>query len=206
MLFLRLFIKMTYLLRTSLLFLLFILFNSSLKMNSNEGMLISDNEYLLYDSINKYRKSKGLDSIPLSIKLSKVAQLHCEDLEKNYTRSKVCNLHSWSATSDKWSSCCYTSDHKKAKCMWEKPREIANYNSEGYEIAYYNSNKFGPYIPLEKWKSSVKGHNKVIVNLGLWKKAKWKAIGVGLTDHYACVWFGMITDTTNSAPYLKKPK
>jgi len=156
----------------------------------------SEKEIMLYDSMNIYREENGLHKIALSLKLSKVAQIHCEDLEKNYKLSNVCNLHSWSATSTKWESCCYTSNHAKAKCMWNKPKELTNYQSAGYEIAYYNSNGFSTFRPLDRWKISKKGHNKVILNEGQWKKAKWEAIGVGLTEHYACVWFGTLTDTT----------
>ena len=152
---------------------------------------------LLLDSINKYRVQNGLHSVPYSEKLSKVAREHCMDLEKNYTLSQVCNLHSWSATSSKWNACCYTSDHARAKCMWDKPREISNYDSEGYEVAYYNSESFDVYRPLERWKVSKKGHNNVLLNLKSWKKIKWKAVGVGISDHYACVWFGNLTDSTS---------
>jgi hypothetical protein len=174
--------------------LIFILLISG-KEDSTTIFSLSKKEIMLYDSINNYRAEKGLHKISLSLKLSKVAQIHCEDLEENYKLSKVCNLHSWSATSTKWKSCCYTSNHEKAACMWDKPKELTGYKSAGYEIAYYSSNAFSSYHPLERWKSSKKGHNKVIMNKGQWSKVNWEAIGIGLTEHYACVWFGSITDS-----------
>lgn len=174
--------------------LIFILLISG-KEDSTTTFSLSKKEIMLYDSINNYRAENGLHKIALSLKLSKVAQIHCEDLEENYKMNNVCNLHSWSAASTKWKSCCYTSNHKKAACMWDKPKELAGYESPGYEIAYYNSNVFSSYHPLERWKESKKGHNKVIINKGQWSKVNWKAIGIGLTEHYACVWFGSITDS-----------
>lgn len=81
--------------------------------------------------------------------------------------------------------------------MWDKPKEIAGYNSEGYEIAYYNSKGFDAYTPLESWIRSKKGHNMVIINEGQWRKIDWNSVGVGLSEHYACIWFGALPDTTS---------
>ena len=91
-----------------------------------DGVCLSEEEKKLYDIIMAYRKTKKLKPIPYSAKLSKVAQTHVRDLAENYAYEKdaACNPHSWS-NKGKWSSCCYTSDHKKAKCMWDKPKEIA---------------------------------------------------------------------------------
>ncbi len=91
-------------------------------------------------SIMAYRKSKGLPPIPLSAKLSQVAQTHARDLTENYKvdASNECNPHSWSGKGT-WTACCYTNDHKQAACMWRKPQEIADYPGYGYEIAYYSS-------------------------------------------------------------------
>src|SRR5690606_37215456 len=108
---------------------------------ADEGTVcVTGEEQLLYEMIMDYRKSKGLDPIPLSSRLSRVAQLHARDLMENYEFSPTnhCNPHSWSKEGE-WSSCCYTSDHKQAKCMWDKPKEIAGYEGAGYEIAYYSS-------------------------------------------------------------------
>lgn len=77
--------------------------------------------------------------------------------------------------------------------MWNKPREISGYNSNGYEIAYYSSAGANALEGLEGWKKSP-GHNPVIVNLGTWSKVEWKAIGVGIYGEYGVVWFGEAED------------
>ena len=161
---------------------------------------LSDEEQKLYTLMMDYRKSKGLDPIPLSAKLTLVAQSHARDLMTNYTFDfdNTCNPHSWSKKG-KWTACCYTSDHKQAKCMWEKPKEIAGYSSNGYEIAYYSSNGARAMEGLEGWKKSA-GHNPLIVNEGIWEKVKWQAVGIGFVGEYGIVWFGETVDATPLQP------
>ncbi len=159
-----------------------------------EGVCLSAEEKNLYELIMAYRKSKKLKSIPYSAKLSKVAQTHVRDLTENYTYEKdaTCNPHSWS-DKGKWSSCCYTGDHKKAACMWDKPKEISGYESAGYEIAYYSSGGASAVEGLEGWKKS-SGHNPLLINSESWSKLEWKSIGVGIYEQYAVVWFGEMED------------
>jgi len=127
---------------------------------------LSSEEIKLYNAINDYRKSKGLSEIALSTSLSYVAQTHSKDLNDNYKRSKKCNMHTWSKEG-KWNSCCYTTDHKQAECMWDKPRELTDYSGDGFEIAYakYKSDESDPKLKaeeaLEGWKKS-SGHNAVM--------------------------------------------
>lgn len=163
---------------------------------------INPEEKKLYDLIMEYRKSKGLPAIPLSAKLTLVAQTHARDLAENYRldRSGKCNLHSWSKKGN-WSPCCYTSDHKRAECMWNKPQEIAAYESAGYEIAFYSSSGATAEEGLNEWKKSP-GHNPVIINEGTWKKVQWQAIGLAIYEGYGLVWFGEKTDTTPIQPCL----
>jgi len=73
--------------------------------------------------------------------------------------------------------------------MWDKPKEIAGYNSPGYEIAYYSSAGASAKEGLEGWKKSP-SHNPLIVNEGMWSKVNWKAIGIGFYKEYGIVWFG----------------
>jgi uncharacterized protein YkwD len=159
-----------------------------------QEVCVTSEEKKMYDLIMKYRKSKKLKSIPMSAALSKVAQAHARDLAENYDVSdnNPCNPHSWS-DKGKWSGCCYTADHKQAACMWSKPKEIAGYEGNGYEIAYYSSAGANAEEGLEGWKKSP-GHNPVIVNLGTWKNTEWKAIGVGIYKEYGVVWFGELED------------
>lgn len=157
---------------------------------------LSSEERKLYDMMMAYRKSKGLEPVELSAKLTQVAQVHARDLAENYTfdPNNKCNPHTWSSKG-KWSSCCYTADHAKAECMWVKPKEIAGYTSAGYEIAYYSSAGASATEGLAGWKRSP-SHNPLIINEGIWKKVKWNAIGIGFYKQYGIVWFGEMEDKT----------
>lgn len=153
---------------------------------------LSQEEKKLYDMIMAYRKSKKLPPIPLSISLSYVAQTHVKDLMENFNINGNCSMHSWSKN-EKWKDCCYTPDHKESLCMWEKPKELTSYPSEGFEVAHFYSRGAKAKDALEGWQSS-KAHNPVLINEGIWKAEPWKAIGIGIYKNYACVWFGKSTD------------
>lgn len=163
-------------------------------VHARTDVCLSAEERKLYDLMMAYRKSKGLAPIALSAKLTLVAQTHARDLADNYDfdPGNKCNPHSWSGKG-KWSRCCYTSDHKQAQCMWDKPMEIAGYASPGYEIAYYSSAGASAEEGLEGWKKSP-AHNPLIINEGIWKKADWKGIGIGIYKQYGVVWFGELAD------------
>ena len=92
----------------------------------------------LYRLINEYRNQKGLREVKLSASLCFVARTHAKDQTENYKESNRCNMHSWSNKGE-WSSCCYSPDHKKAKCMWDKPRELTNYPGDGFEISFFST-------------------------------------------------------------------
>lgn len=160
---------------------------------NNDRICLSSEEKKLYDLIMKYRKQKNLPLIQLSNKLTQVAQLHAKDLAEQYNdKDEKCNLHSWSDRGS-WTPCCYTDDHKKAQCMWDKPREIAGYESNGFEISYYSSGGATAEEGLAGWKVS-NGHNQVIINEGIWKTITWNAIGIGIYKEYCVVWFGELKD------------
>lgn len=165
------------------------------KVEPVETVCLSKEERKIYDLIMEYRASKKLKTIPLSAKLSQVAQAHVHDLNDNYTfdRDNKCNPHSWS-NKGKWSDCCYTADHKQAQCMWDKPQEIAGYDGAGYEMAYYSSDAANAKEGVEGWKHSP-SHNPMMINSDIWEKIEWQAIGVGIYKHYAVVWFGATNDT-----------
>lgn len=153
------------------------------------SQILSTEEKKLYDMIMEYRKEKGLPNIQLSKSLTFVAQTHVKDLEKSGLINSLCNMHSWS-NNGPWTSCCYTNDHARASCMWDKPRELTSYQGNGYEISY---GAHGASVTaegaLEGWKKS-SGHNAVIINQGIWFDNNWMAIGVGISEGYAVVWFG----------------
>jgi hypothetical protein len=153
-----------------------------------KGMFeLTSEEIELYNLIMEYRRSNKLPVIPLSKSLTIVAKTHIDDLIKNNPISRRCNGHSWSDKGP-WSPCCYTDDHANADCMWSKPRELTNYEGNGYEIFAQSSIKLSARQALELWKSS-KGHNAVILNEGVWED-EWKAIGLGLKGGFGVVWFG----------------
>jgi len=154
-----------------------------------EEVCLSQEEKKLYDLIMDYRKSKKLKAIPYSAKLSRVAQTHVRDLMDNYDYENrgECNPHSWSDKGN-WSACCYTPDHAKASCMWDKPKEISGYAGNGFEIAYYSSGGANAAEGLDGWKKSP-GHNPLLINLGTWKNLEWKGIGIGIYGQYGVVWF-----------------
>ncbi len=158
----------------------------------------TENEMILYKLVMQYRKTLGLPEIPLSSSLSYVAQTHVKDLAIYHPDKSGCNLHSWS-NNGKWSSCCYTPDHKQANSMWNKPRELTNYKGNGYEIAFnvWHSDDANYIVTAEEalkgWKES-KGHNEVVTNKGIWKTTQWNAIGIGIYKGYAVIWFGAEKD------------
>jgi hypothetical protein len=163
---------------------------------------ISTEEQKLYNLIMEYRKKNKLPVIPLSRSLTYVAQQHCKDLQNNKPDlDSKCNAHSWSAKG-KWSACCYTSDHKKAACMWDKPKELTSYTDTGFEIAAGSSKPEyggGTFVmtaeeALKLWQGSVH-HNDVIMNKEMWKDYKWNAIGIGIYKSFSVVWFGASPDT-----------
>jgi hypothetical protein len=170
--------------------------------NTAKPLLIGDvclspAEKSLAIQINEYREEKRLPEVAISLSLTYVAQLHARDLMLHYKQNSRCNLHSWSDNGP-WSSCCYTPDHRKASCMWNKPRELTKYPGDGYEIAFYSNYPYSsPAIfatdILKGWKKS-NGHNEIIVNKGKWKTSTWKAMGIGVYGNYAVVWFGESED------------
>lgn len=161
------------------------------------NICLSGTEQTLLKLINEYRQKNHLKPVTVSKSLSYVAQVHARDLSNHYTPGDRCNMHSWSGDGT-WSSCCYTEDHKKARCMWDKPRELTGYPANGYEISFYTSRKYASPEAFAKdvldgWKMS-RSHNEVIINKGVWKDIEWNAIGVGINDKFATVWFGEIED------------
>ncbi|MEM6786362.1 MAG: CAP domain-containing protein [Myxococcota bacterium] len=145
----------------------------------------------LIDAINVYRGQNGLEPIPTSGALCTVAENHVDDLRNHAPHTEAgCNLHSWSDQGS-WGGCCYTPDHAQASCMWDKPRELTDYASDGFEISYGGSDD--PVRAVDAWSNS-SGHNAVILNLGTWANQTWRAVGAAQHDGFAHVWFGTTPD------------
>lgn len=172
------------------------------KLKKIGDVCVSSEEVQLHKIINEYRVNKGLEPVALSRSLTMVAQLHSRDQVKYELLNGKCNLHSW-GKSKAWSDCCYTGDHANAACMWAKPKEIAAFRATGFEISAYGSMGdigLSAEGALASWKSS-DGHNDVIINRDIWKKDKWKSMGVGIYKQHANVWWAM-TEDPNGVPPL----
>ncbi|NMM49627.1 CAP domain-containing protein [Marinigracilibium pacificum] len=167
-------------------------FSTEKPVQTTESICITSEEALLLEILNDYRISKKLHSVKLSSKLTLVAKTHARDLMENYSFDETCNPHSWSDKGN-WTSCCYTSDHKQSNCMWNKPKEIAEYYAHGYEIIFYHSGKATAEDALKGWKNST-AHNEVVTNTSIWKQIKWESIGVAIDGNWAVVWFGPAPD------------
>lgn len=179
--------------RTLVLLLIIFIVGPMLQAQTDTSLrAMNEREKELYKLLMDYRSKKWLKSIPISPSLNKVAQCHVRDLN-TYPRAKKCNMHSWSKNGP-WKPVCYTDNHKGADLAHIKPSELSSYTGEGFEIAYWNSSSdFTAKNALDGWKSSY-GHNSMIINLGMWKKSKWRAIGIAVEGNYAVVWFGKETD------------
>jgi len=136
--------------------------------------------------INDYRASIKLPRIPVSAAMTKVAEAHVRDLNENKPVTESCNMHSWSKKGS-WSACCYDSSKEAAKCMWQKPKEIAGYKGNGYEIAATASGITAEKA-LDLWQNSP-AHHHVMINKEQWNKP-WLALGVAVEGDYAVAWFG----------------
>lgn len=169
---------------------------------ANTANCLTANEVELAQLTNAYRLQNSLPALPVSFSLSSVAQWHVWDLQANDPVFGSCNLHSWSnARPALWQAVCYTADHAQAQQMWNKPRQItANaYNSEGFEIAAFSSGTISPTQALNLWKSSP-GHNNVILNRNIWAGFPFLAMGVGMFQGHATIWFGQLADPLGSMP------
>ncbi len=169
--------------------------STNLNVKNESDVCLSQDEIKLFEIINIYRETLDLQPIPFSKALTRVSQAHVRDLSDHYTfkRGAKCNPHSWSRKG-KWSSCCYTNDHKQAKCMWNKPREISGFDSNGYEILSYSSDGITPGEALIGWQKS-QPHHQVMINSAKWTKVTWKSMGVGIYNEYAVIWFAELEDS-----------
>lgn len=169
---------------------------------------LNGQELRLYQMLMEHRINNGLPEIPLSVNLTWVAQIHALDLEENNPDQGGCNMHSWSDRGP-WRACCYRDDHRDPHCMWDKPAEITNYQGRGYEIVFQywpvTSKVDLPANAMQGWKGSP-GHNNTILNQGIFEKARWNAIGIGIMAGYVVVWFGEEPDAEGPPPLCSGPR
>ena len=158
--------------------------------DSARDVAITNSPSELVNEINAYRVSRGLVPVPFSPSLQIVAEKHVADLVANYVSGTECNLHSWSEGSSEWGGCCYTSDHARAQCMWDKPKELTSYPGSGYEVSAAGAASAAGAVMV--WKAS-SAHHAVLINEGIWEK-EWKALGGANAGSYWVAWFGHESD------------
>jgi len=152
----------------------------------------TDEEELLYHLIMTHRAEQGKSEIPLSKSLCYVAQLHVRDLAAHKVSSPY-TLHSWSKNGP-WEGVRYTANHRHARLMWNKPKELTNYQGDGFEVTFSKKGGTNARNAFDSWKEQ-KSVEAIMLNNGNWETIKWRAIGVGIFDDYAVIWFGDRKDT-----------
>lgn len=179
------------------LYLPFITSTNLLPASGEPGSCLNSEEVKLAALVNEYRRANGLADVPLSRSLSMVAQYHVRDLHNFHPDSgtdpdgMMCNMHSWSDQGH-WTPVCYTSDPKYYEGMWNKPREVTRgvYKAYGYEnSAWASPSPISARLALDLWKDSP-GHNNLILEKEIWEGSNWPAMGVGIYENYAVLWFG----------------
>lgn len=166
-----------------------------------QGTALSPEEAKLAALVNAHRAAHGLPQVPVSRSLTSVAQLHVRDLvlyqpnKGSDPRGRSCNAHSWSDHGP-WSPVCYTDDHLYAQGMWSKPREITSgaYTDPGYEnVAGAGGAAITAATAFSLW-SNDPIHNEVMLEQGIWSGSRWQAMGVGIHNGFAALWFGEMAD------------
>jgi len=77
--------------------------------------------------------------------------------------------------------------------MWNKPRELTQYEGAGFEIGYRYTAGVRATLAMRAWAYSPQ-HDAVILNRKRWSAVQWKAVGVGIEGDYATVWWGEEVD------------
>lgn len=147
----------------------------------------TEEEELLYRMLMSYRVENGKPEIPLSRSLTYVAQLHVRDLAENKVTPPY-TLHSWSKNGP-WEGVRYTANHRHARLMWNKPKELTNYQGDGFEITFSKKGGATAKTAFLSWKEQ-RSISSIILNTGNWETIRWRAVGVGIHDDYAVLWFG----------------
>lgn len=149
---------------------------------------ITVEESKLYNLVNEYRKAMKLPAIPLSKSLCYVAKTHLRDLVTNKPDTSTCNMHSWSNKGD-WKPCCFQKDKNDKVCMQSKPSEITNYPGLAFEIIYWESKEATAEFAFKQWRETTASQS-VIINAEKWEGFSWNAVGIGIYEGYAAIWFG----------------
>jgi hypothetical protein len=153
---------------------------------------ITAEEFRLYQLVNAHRVAYGQKTIPLSASLSYVARTHVIDLYTHHPDTGICNLNSWSDRGD-WTPCCHNIHVPQEECIRNKPKEIASYPGEGYELTYAEVFDTNADTVFRFW-TKIDEANNFLLNRANWEKKNWRAMGVGIYKSYAVLWMGQRTD------------
>lgn len=170
---------------------------------------LSEKEKELVKLINDYRISLGKRPLNVSKSLTYVARTHNKDqvlhFENNLKddKGRPANMHSWSKYGN-WTPIMYNK-YGSHRPVWDKPKELTPYKSEGSEISagkqYYDQvYQITPEIALRLWKNSP-GHNNEIIEDNILYDVYHadKIMGVSIHDGFANIWFG--EDPTDPAGF-----
>jgi hypothetical protein len=157
-----------------------------------DNFCISRSEERLVEFINALRKQNRMPEIALSASLSFVAKTHIADLQRNRPDTSICSTASWSDQGI-WTACCYQGYVLKNECMWDKPKELTPYTFRGYELSYYDEGIIEVDKLWELWLSTEEVVDMFLTR-GKHTDKKWAAVGVGISDNFASVWFGQRAD------------
>ena len=177
--------------------------------NFNMDTPLSEKEKELVKLINDYRISLGKKPLNVSKSLTYVARTHNRDQVLHFEndlkddQGRPANMHSWSKYGN-WTPIMYNK-YGSHRPMWDKPKELTPYKSEGSEISagkqYYDQvYQITPEIALRLWKNSP-GHNNEIIEDNILYDVYHadKIMGVSIHDGFANVWFG--EDPTDPAGF-----
>jgi hypothetical protein len=148
----------------------------------------------LVDAINAERNRHNLPAVAMSARMTHVAIEHVTDLLRNRPDLTFGNLHSWSGRGHRGRGGRYIpGDPRTYRIMWDKPREIAGYTSNGYELAAFTAGTFTARSAMNQWLKSTP-HLDLILERGIWAALPWKALGAFYHGKFACAWFGKEVD------------
>ncbi|MFA8451606.1 MAG: SPOR domain-containing protein [Bacteroidales bacterium] len=162
---------------------------------------ISERSKEIIDQINKYRKENNLPEIKISTSLCWVAYLHNEDLIHNQCDTADCTLSSWSDI-DLWQGGCINQKNRNIKISRNKPKEICNYPSQGFELTFWQNTHPDTESVIKDWTSDNISRN-IIINKGIWRNHEWNAIGASAIGNYVLVWFGSSIDPVHPVEISK---
>lgn len=165
-------------------------------LNCNGDNLDSEEEKL-YQLINRYRQQQGLTPVGFSSSLTRLANRHLRDLLENVQLYSRTGKY-WRFG---WSDCPYDAGNPSTfSCMWTAPQRLKTvYTGRGYEIICGGVGQITAEDALDCWQKSPL-NNEVILNQGNWQNDRWQAIGVGIEQGYAVVWFGQEPDLDQKNP------